>query len=154
VLTIDLRTALTKFLRYECQYPEDKVYGINALLEPGQRVEIDYTKSRMEVFTDVLNALLKVHFETTSGTSFVTYKKAYSLWDGYSPEALTYDGPVDPIIMAAWFIGGFELRYTAWKVNDLVKQKEKTREYFTVEEVTAFNDKPQSSWGRMRALLK
>jgi hypothetical protein len=154
VSTIDLRLGLTKFLRYECQYPEDKVYGINALLEPTQRLEVDYTKSRMEVFTDVVNALLKTHFETTSGAPFVTYKKAYSLWDGYSPEALTYDGPVDAIIMAAWFIGGFELRYTASKMNDAVKQKEKAREYFTVEEVTALNDKPNTSWGRMRALLK
>lgn len=152
--SMDLRTALSTFIRHECLDPRDKVYGISGLLEPGQRIPIDYTKKNMQVFTDILNVLLEVHFETTSGAPFVNYKRSYTLFDGYSPEALMYDGPVDLIIMAAWFIAGFELRYTAWQMNALVKEKERTRELFTVDEVSSFDAKPSSSWKRLAYLLK
>ena len=154
IKSFDLRTAISKFVRYECQLPQDKVYGLTGLIEPSQRIEVDYTKNKMEVLTDLLNALLKVHYETTSGKPFVDYKRSYTLFDGYSPEALAYDGGVDPIIMAAYFIGGFELKYMAWRINEMVKQKEGSRALFTVEEVNSLNAKPTSSWKRLSYLLK
>lgn len=151
---LDLRTAISKFVRHECTLPQDKVYGITGLVIPEERVPIDYTKEKMEVFTDVLNVLLKSHYEKTSGKPFVNYKKSYTLFDGYSPEALAYDGSMDPIIMAAYFIGGFELKYTAWKINAMVKEKEGSRASFTVEEVQSLDAKPASSWKRLVYQLK
>lgn len=151
---MDLKYAMGKYLRQECQDPRDKVYGLSGLLHPEQRVPIDYSKDKLAVFTDVLNVLLKIHFETTSGSPFVNYNKSYVLWDGYSTDALMYDTGLDPIIMAAYIIGGFELRYTAWKINAMVKEKEKSRSYFTVEEVASLDDKPSSSFKRLAYLMK
>ena len=40
-----------------CEDPRDKVYAIPALVHPKQRIEVDYTKSTVEVFWATLDAV-------------------------------------------------------------------------------------------------
>jgi hypothetical protein len=51
-----------RFCDKKCQDPRDKVYGLMALVQPSSRVEIDYTKSKHQVFLDAVMSMIREYW--------------------------------------------------------------------------------------------
>lgn len=49
---VGLDTVLDRFSGKDCEDPRDKIFGLQALVEPEQRMAVDYSKSPMQVFVD------------------------------------------------------------------------------------------------------
>jgi hypothetical protein len=56
--TSKLEGCLQLFYRNHCGDPRDKVYGLMGLVEESQRLQIDYSKSTHEVYSDVIMAFI------------------------------------------------------------------------------------------------
>jgi hypothetical protein len=52
-----LFTALLKFRHSECEDPRDRIYGLMSLVNPEQRLDIDYAKSDAEVCRETVGML-------------------------------------------------------------------------------------------------
>ena len=62
-----LTNVLYSLCEAECQDPRDKVFGLQALVIPQDRVEIDYAASRLDVFLAVVHKALQTDGEDHTG---------------------------------------------------------------------------------------
>jgi hypothetical protein len=50
---------LQDFMTHSCEDPRDKIYGLQGLVDPEDRLVVDYTKSRQQLFVDLCNQFHK-----------------------------------------------------------------------------------------------
>jgi hypothetical protein len=55
-----LHQCMKHFAQQECYDPRDKVYGLLSLVRKEDHIPVDYSKTMLEVFTDVMTILLKL----------------------------------------------------------------------------------------------
>ncbi|KAF2820166.1 HET-domain-containing protein [Ophiobolus disseminans] len=48
-----IEALITRFGRHGCEDPRDKLYGLSGLVSPEQRIEVDYGRSKQQVFMDI-----------------------------------------------------------------------------------------------------
>lgn len=56
-----LEGLLLDFAVKECDDPRDKIYGLQGLVKPSDRLQVDYAKSRHEIYADLCNKMYTLH---------------------------------------------------------------------------------------------
>jgi hypothetical protein len=106
-LPLTLHACIKLFHRSECQDPRDRVYGLMGLVFEGQRLEIDYSKSTHEVFSDVLVAFCSTYASNVidSGDYFYTLIRLLGGMRFKISEALA----LERLLRSLWKLESFEL---------------------------------------------
>jgi hypothetical protein len=69
-----LHQCMKHFARQECYDPRDKVYGLLSLVRKEDHVPVDYSKTMLEVFSDVMKILMRLprHWLTQYSQTLMT----------------------------------------------------------------------------------
>jgi hypothetical protein len=70
---LDLRLAIRRFANMQCEDPRDKVYGFLGLVNEQERLEVDYSKSLYQVYSDALNFIYRRGIVLTRSRFKFTY---------------------------------------------------------------------------------
>ena len=109
-----LHAALSTYGRCLCSDPRDKVFGLQALLKPDERVSVDYSRSASEITLQALKNLIlseRSHPEWNFANQSV---RAKILSMGTVVHETFYDGSQMSIDSLSWGFFSMDFRALAW----------------------------------------
>jgi hypothetical protein len=89
----DVKSIIRNFSANECADPRDKIYGLQALFEPDERLNVDYSKSVEAVFLDATERL-------ATGTDWTKVESTVRTL-GYSMGLLDFDSNMESWVVTS-----------------------------------------------------